>query len=61
MSSDSSTQEDVSISRMTAAESADLLRDYEREFGHVGEDDAYAECIGEVAARLEKSLSGESR
>jgi hypothetical protein len=60
MSSDSSTQEDVSISRMTAAEAADLLRDYEREFEHVGEDDGYAECIDEVAAELEKSLSGKS-
>lgn len=60
MSSDTSRKEDVSISRMTAAEAADLLRDYECEFGHVGEDDGYAECIAEVAAELEKSLSGES-
>lgn len=46
----------VEVDRLTLAEAADLLRDYERSFEEAAEEGAYTEAISETVATLDEAL-----
>lgn len=49
----------VEVDRLTLAEAADLLRDYERSFEEADEEGAYTDAISETVATLCEALQSQ--
>jgi len=56
MNDDTLSNSDVTISRMTAATAADLLREYERTLHRAGVRDSHADDVAETIAELDAAL-----
>lgn len=49
---------DIAVPRMTIADAADLLREYERELERADADGEYAERVAKTIAELDATLDG---
>lgn len=60
MNDDTQWNPDVTVSRMTAATAADLLREYERTLHRAGVRDGHADDVAETIVELDAALGNQS-